>query len=184
MSHNTPVTTTPGEVNNRLCFVLVVYVFADLRARPDNQISSRLLLLHCTPHYSGTPLKGLPWIEDTSLIRTLDQVPTSYKYVLFAQGHLLKQDTFYWPKGVHSREVPLNIQSTFTACVQFPSSPELQLQISAPRTHKELESKLQRNLSNTDTLGTLKCVLIREVSSFRGGGEVHICMKLRLGQLS
>ena len=34
--------------------------------------------------YNGTPLKGHPWNEDTSLIRTLDQVPTSYKYVLFA----------------------------------------------------------------------------------------------------
>ena len=35
-------------------------------------------------NYNGTPLKGHPWNEDTSLIRTLDQVPTSYKYVLFA----------------------------------------------------------------------------------------------------
>ena len=34
--------------------------------------------------YSGTPLKGHPWNEDTPLIRTLHQVPTSYKYVLFA----------------------------------------------------------------------------------------------------
>ncbi len=34
--------------------------------------------------YSGTPLKGHPLDEDTSLIRTLDQVPTSFKYVLFA----------------------------------------------------------------------------------------------------
>ena len=36
--------------------------------------------------YSGTPLKGHPLNEDTSLIRTVDQVPTSYKYeiVLFA----------------------------------------------------------------------------------------------------
>ena len=33
--------------------------------------------------YSGTPVKGQPWNEDTSLIRALDQVQTSYKYVLF-----------------------------------------------------------------------------------------------------
>ena len=35
-------------------------------------------------YYSGTPLKGHTWNEDTSLIRTLDEVPTSYKYVLLA----------------------------------------------------------------------------------------------------
>jgi len=32
--------------------------------------------------YSGTPPKGHLWNEDTSPIRTLDQVPTPYKYVL------------------------------------------------------------------------------------------------------
>ncbi len=33
--------------------------------------------------YSWIPLREHSWIKDTSLIRTLDQVPTSYKYVLF-----------------------------------------------------------------------------------------------------
>jgi len=36
------------------------------------------------PQYCGTALKGHPWNEDTSLIRTLDQIPTLYKYVLFS----------------------------------------------------------------------------------------------------
>ncbi len=34
-------------------------------------------------HVQWNP-SGHPWIEDTSLIRTRDQVPTAYKYVLFA----------------------------------------------------------------------------------------------------
>ena len=57
--------------------------------------------------YSGTPLKGHPWNEDTSPIRTLAQVPTSYKYVLFASWN---EDTPLIRthfKGVHIRGVPL-----------------------------------------------------------------------------
>ncbi len=43
----------------------------------------RALVWWRTCVYSGTPVKGHHWIKDTSLIRTLDQVPTSYKCVLF-----------------------------------------------------------------------------------------------------
>ena len=60
--------------------------------------------------YSGTPLKGHPWNEDTSLIRTLDQVPTSYKYVLFAPWN---EDTpLIRTHGVRIRGVPLYIVMT------------------------------------------------------------------------
>ncbi len=33
---------------------------------------------------------------------------------------------------------------------------------------------IQWNLSNTDTFGPIKCVLIREVSSFQGANSTHI----------
>ncbi len=34
--------------------------------------------------------------------------------------------------------------------------------------------KVQWNLSNTDTLGPIKCVLIREVSSFQGVNNTYL----------
>ncbi len=68
-------------------------------------------------YYTRTPLKGHPWIKDTSLIRTRDQVPTSYKYIRIIHplkwGHLPNQDTFYWPKGLHIREVPLYFRTYY-----------------------------------------------------------------------
>ncbi len=38
----------------------------------------------------------------------------------------------------------------------------------------ELSVGLQWNLSNTDTLGPMKCVLIREVSSFQGVNTTYL----------
>ncbi len=43
---------------------------------------------------------------------------------------------------------------------------------------------IQWNLSNTDTLGPIKCGLIREVSSFQGANSIIINMKLDLVKCS
>ncbi len=52
-------------------------------------------------------LKDTPEMRTcTSLIRSLDQVPTSFMYYSPPEVRKLK-DTFYWPKGVHIEEVPL-----------------------------------------------------------------------------
>ncbi len=37
-----------------------------------------------------------------------------------------------------------------------------------------IKQELQWNLSNTDTLGPIKCVLIREVSSFQGATNTYL----------
>ncbi len=42
---------------------------------------------------------------------------------------------------------------------------------------------VQWTISNTDTLGPIKCVLIREVSSFQGA-NIQLYMRLRFGQVS
>ncbi len=40
------------------------------------------------------PFKGHPYIKDTSLIRTLDEVPTSYKYAIIAEDTSLIRTHF------------------------------------------------------------------------------------------
>ncbi len=68
------------------------------------------IILPCEFNYSGTPLKGHLWIKHTSLIRTLDQsqLHTNMYYLpLDMRTPPYNQDTFYWPKGVRIREVPL-----------------------------------------------------------------------------
>ncbi len=48
--------------------------------------------------YSGTPLKGHPWIKDISLIRTFDQVPTSYKIPPWNEDSSLIRTHFIGPR--------------------------------------------------------------------------------------
>ena len=62
----------------------------------------------CDVLYSATPLKGHPWNEDTPPIRTLDQVLTSYKYVLFTPWN---EDTLLI--GTHYRGPRVSILEEF-----------------------------------------------------------------------
>ena len=67
-----------------------------------------------------------PLLKDTSdirtpcLIRTLEWVPTLYKYILFSTWkmdiHLTDQDNYLGPKGVSIREVPL-YSNHFVHCI-------------------------------------------------------------------
>ena len=59
--------------------------------------------------YSGET-DWTPWNKDTSINRTLFAVSNAtfvYNLTPEKSGHLTNQDTFFYPKGVQIREVPL-----------------------------------------------------------------------------
>ena len=113
-------------------------------------------------HYSGTPLKGHPWVKDTPLKGHFCLCPKWVKLVLYRplnKGHLFIKDRNKFPNGVRLREAPLyfitNSWLSNYAC-NFHSTKHYSMYVFSLVLRKRLKILLKRNNDSLIQLGELE----------------------------
>ena len=73
----------------------------------------------CAQAHPQYPDRVEPLLKDTSVFRTLCNVPISFLHInlFLKRGHLSIQDTSPGPQGVHNRGVPLYIKTQACSCL-------------------------------------------------------------------